>query len=32
MGDVSMCGGETAVEAAIKCLDLLRAEAGDEQL
>jgi hypothetical protein len=32
MGDVSMCGGETAVEAGINCLDLLKTEAGDEQL
>lgn len=30
MGDVTMCGGEIAIEAAITCLDVLRAEAGDE--
>jgi hypothetical protein len=30
MGDVTMCGGEIAIEAAIKCLDVLRAEPGDE--
>jgi hypothetical protein len=30
MGDVTMCGGETVIEAAIKCLDVLRAEAGGE--
>jgi hypothetical protein len=32
MGDVTMCGGETAIEAATKCLDVLWAEAGDEQI
>jgi hypothetical protein len=30
MGDVAMRGGETAIEEAIKRLDVLRAQGGDE--
>jgi hypothetical protein len=30
MGDITMGRGETAIEAGIKCLDVLRAEAVDE--